>query len=398
MLAGMNGPAFDPTAALPAPPSPWAGSDTPTARAGPPYHMTDMIAAEPHLARRLLGRLSEAGSAAAGLAAAIREAVDAGRPIVVTGCGTSEHAALGTVEILREALAAGRHDALSEQALELALAPPAAALVIGVSHEGGTTATNRALEASRAAGSRTALITAADGSPGAALADIVVATGEMDQSWCHTVGYTSPLLVAAAVAGHLAGAPVDAERVATVMTRSAADGHAAEGIAGQLAQAGRLLVIGSGADRVAGRELVLKVEEASWLPSAYRDLETFLHGHLPATDDRTGLVLVLTDRAARAERVDRARQALAAAAVLGHRSAAILAAGTDALIPAELTPAGRLVVPDDEELPAAVASLLASAMALQLLTERIARARGTNPDPIRRDDDRYRRASAAADG
>jgi hypothetical protein len=43
-----------------------------------------------------------------------------------------------------------------------------------------------------------------------------------------------------------------------------------------------------------------------------------------------------------------------------------------------------------------VAALIASAGALQLLTERVARARGTNPDPIRRDDPRYRAASEAA--
>jgi hypothetical protein len=40
-----------------------------------------------------------------------------------------------------------------------------------------------------------------------------------------------------------------------------------------------------------------------------------------------------------------------------------------------------------------VAALLGTAVPLQLLTERLARARGTNPDPIRRDDDRYREAS-----
>ena len=63
----------------------------------------------------------------------------------------------------------------------------------------------------------------------------------------------------------------------------------------QLAALDHLIVIASGADRVAGRELTLKIEEAAWIPTAYRDLETFLHGHLPATDERTGLVLVLTE-------------------------------------------------------------------------------------------------------
>ncbi|HVL52876.1 MAG TPA: SIS domain-containing protein [Vitreimonas sp.] len=389
---------FDATAPLPPPPEPWAGSDQPSLRSGPPYHMTDMIAAEPHLARRLLGSLAGSDSVAAALAEAIRETLESGHAVTVTGCGTSEHGAQGVVEILREALGTGRDPILSEQAFELALDAPATGLVIGVSHEGGTAATNRALEAARQAGARTALITAGTGSPGAALADIVVATGEMDQSWCHTIGYVSPLLAAAAVGGHLTGQAPPPDTVASLMADAAADESGAEAIARELAGSDHLLVIGSGADRVAGRELVLKVEEASWLPSAYRDLETFLHGHLPATDDRTGLVMVLTDRRSRAERAERARQALAAARVLGHRAAAILSASNDALVPADLTPAGRLVVPDSDELPAAVASLLGSATALQLLTERIARARGTNPDPIRRDDPRYRAAGEAADG
>jgi fructoselysine-6-P-deglycase FrlB-like protein len=132
------------------------------------------------------------------------------------------------------------------------------------------------------------------------------------------------------------------------------------------------------------------------LPSTYRDLETFLHGHLPATGPDTGLVLILADRAGRAERLDRARQALTAAGIVGIRSAAILAADLDGELDANLTPAGRLLVPAAPDLPAPLAALFGTATPLQLLTERIARARGTNPDLIRRDDATYRSASDAA--
>ncbi len=95
-------PAFDAAAPLPGPSDPWTSSGAPSARSGPPYHMTDMIAAEPALARRVVERTRAAGTAAA-LADAVRAALIAGDPVVVTGCGTSEHAALGVVEILREA-------------------------------------------------------------------------------------------------------------------------------------------------------------------------------------------------------------------------------------------------------------------------------------------------------
>jgi fructoselysine-6-P-deglycase FrlB-like protein len=167
-------------------------------------------------------------------------------------------------------------------------------------------------------------------------------------------------------------------------------------MAAGLADATHLLVIASGADRPAGRELVLKVEEAAWLPSAYRDLETILHGHLPATGATTALVLILTDPDHRPERIARARQALAAAQVIGLRAGAIIAADASEAIEPDLTPIGRLVVPQAPTLPSPVAALLGSATPLQLLTERLARARGTNPDLIRRDDPTYLAAADAA--
>ena len=65
------------------------------------------------------------------------------------------------------------------------------------------------------------------------------------------------------------------------------DSLAAE-IATAFAGVERLIAIGGGYDRISADELVLKVEEGLHLPSAARDLETFLHGHLPACDDKTG--------------------------------------------------------------------------------------------------------------
>lgn len=397
----MSAPPFDPDAPLAGPPDPWDSTHQPSARGGPPYHMTEMIAAEPALAERLLTRLAKRESAAWRLAAVIRETAVGGGPIVVTGCGTSEHGALGVAEILAEAMTdagvAGPRP-VAAQAFELALDPPSDGLVIGISHEGGTAATNRALEASREAGAHTALVTVSERSPGAALADVVVATEELDQSWCHTVGYVSPLLAATAVGAALRGVPIDDAAVRRLMAEGARDASAAEAIAASLADARHLIVIASGADRAAGRELTLKVEEAAWVPTAYRDLETFLHGHLPATGESTALVLILTDRRRRDERLARARQALAAAGAVGVRCAAILTREAAEAVDAGLTRAGRLVVPETPALPSAVAALLGSATPVQLLTERIARARGTDPDPIRRDDPRYRGASALAEG
>ncbi len=405
----MSTPAFDPATPLPGPPDPWRSTTQPSRRGSPPFHMTDMIEAEPALAARILARHGDAGGAAAALAGAITRAIKAGGPVVVTGCGTSEHAAQGVAGILREAVRAvalkgpggiAAREPVSEQALELSLDPPATGLVIGVSHEGGTAATNAALAASRAAGARTALITVTDRSPSAEHAHVVVETDELDQGWCHTVGYVSPLVAAVAVGAHLARRPVDealGTAVRDLLQAGVDRASIAEAVAARLSGLRTVLVVASGADRPAGRELVLKIEEGTWIPAAYRDLETFLHGHLAATDESTGLVLMLADRDRRAERLERARGVLRAARVIGMEAAAIVTADIAAELPTDLTPAGRIVVPEAPSLPSPVAAALGTVTPLQLLTERLARARNVDPDAIHRDVDRYREAADAAD-
>ncbi|HXR26321.1 MAG TPA: SIS domain-containing protein, partial [Candidatus Baltobacteraceae bacterium] len=362
---------------LPGAPDPWAGSTMPPVRSGPPFVMTEMIEAEPAFAERLLRRLLLEGSPASGLARAIRSTVEAGRPVLVVGCGTSEHGAMAAAAILADAVgsapSAGR--IVARQALETALAPQDAGLLLGISHEGGTWATNEALAAARGAGIPTALITVSDRSPGAALADIVVTTDEADQSWCHTVGYLSPILAAAAVGALARGAPLDTAAIRALLADGVARAAAAGSMAAGLVDVEQLLVIASGSDRPAARELALKVEEASYLPTVARDLETILHGHLPATGRTTGLVLLMTDRARRDDRARRARGVLEAAGLLGLRAGAILADGVADAWPDELTPVGRLRVPEAPALSAPAAALIGSTTPLQLLAERLARAR-----------------------
>ena len=252
--------------------------------------MTDMIAAEPELARRLIARLNGPGPAAE-LAAAIRATITAGDPVVVTGCGTSEHGALASVEILREAANAAsleRREHHVRTGLRAVARPSDAAGSSSVSPTRGRRAPRTRRSPRRGtAGADTAVVTVSDRSPAAASARIVVETGELDQGWCHTVGYLSPILAASAVGAHLAGRRLEPGRSPASWSAGHATRPVRSGSPGALADAAHLLVIASGADRPAGRELVLKVEEASWLPSAFRDLETFLHGHLPATDPTT---------------------------------------------------------------------------------------------------------------
>ena len=410
MLGYMETTAFDSMTPLPDMPDPWESTSQPSPRSAPPFHMTDMIEAEPAIAARILERHEAVSSGAAELARIIRRTVRAGERVVVTGCGTSEHAALGVADILRDAVRtadvrppghAARHEPIAAQAFELSLDPPGGGLVIGISHEGGTAATNAALAAAREAGARTAIITVTGRSPGAALSDVVVETGELDQSWCHTVGYLSPLVAATAIGAHLTGRPVDdglRDAVQSLVAAGVDRASIAEGAAGRLADRSSIVVIGSGVDRTAGREITLKIEEGTWIPAAYRDLETFLHGHLAATADSQGLLLILADRDRRDARLDRATGALRAARRIGMDAAAIIAADAAVDLPTDLTPAGRIVIPEAASLPSPVAALVGTATPLQVLTERLARARNVDPDAIHRDVDTYREAADAAEG
>lgn len=387
---------------LPGPPDPWAPSQLPPRRPGPPYLMTEMIEAEPALADRLLARLARPGPAFR-LAAAIRDAALSLEPIVVTGCGTSEHAAIGVAAILRDALGEAFLPSLgglieARGAFDAALDPQPTGLCLGISHEGGTPATIRALEAARRNGVTTAVVTVSARAPIAAGADIVVATDELDQSWCHTVGYLSPILAGTAVAAHLLDREVPRSAVVDILSRGLTKSGEAEAIAAALAERSHVLVVAGGVDLATARELALKIEEGAWLPAVHRDLEMLLHGHLAATDEATGLVLVITDRRGLGERIGRARDVLEAARRIGIRAAAILTEEASARLPATLTPAGRLSLDEPDGLQRAAASLLAAAIPIQLLAERLARARGRNPDQIRRDEERYRRAAEAAEG
>jgi hypothetical protein len=75
---------------------------------------------------------------------------------------------------------------------------------------------------------------------------------------------------------------------------------------------------------------------------------------------------------------------LAAESVLGDIEAALLTAGA-------------VPVPEAPALPAPVAALLGAAVPFQLLTERLARVRGVNPDLLRRTEARYLRSAERYD-
>ena len=118
--------------------------------------------------------------------------------VVFTGCGTSFHAAQTGGEAI--------------QALEAVLHPPKAELLVALSHEGTTPITTEAVEAFD--GPRW-LVTGVADSPLARHCDeVIVATPEVEESYCHTASYTCAVATLAEMRGEdvswLAGAVAEA--------------------------------------------------------------------------------------------------------------------------------------------------------------------------------------------
>src|SRR5215218_9088787 len=259
-------------------------SDMPELRAGPPWAMEEMILAEPGLVAAIF-----ASPEALEAAEWIRET----ETVVVTGCGTSEHAAMAGAALL---------NARARDAFEASLDPQAEGVLIAISHEAGTAATLAAMKATSA---RTILITAKPEEETGA--DLTIATPLVDTSWCHTVGYVSPLLALTAISG-----AADETTCTRVIEGTLALRPRFKEAARTLVGCERLIVSGSGLDEITARELALKIEEGLHKPVTPLGLEKVLHGHLPAADARTGIVVLRIDPSAGPQRDARARDVLAA--------------------------------------------------------------------------------------
>ena len=254
--------------------------------------------------------------------------------VAYTGCGTSFHAA--------------QTGGYAVEALEAVLAPPAVDTLVIVSHEGTTPLS---LEAAQVFGGHKVLVT---GAPESTLADVcdevVVATPEIEQSWCHTVSYTCAVTALAALRGEDVSWVAEAVAAALEAEREPVSEHE------------RWLVVGAGRDWPTAQEAALKLREGAYVAAEAYHTEELLHGHLAAIDERVRcFVLEGEGRAA-----ERARGAARALEELGCE--------------VKLVPTSHPVV---------------DVVRFQLLTIDLAEARGVDPDRIRRDDPRWERARTA---
>ena len=260
-----------------------------------------------------------------------------GSGVLFTGCGTSYHAAL----------ACGR----AAQALEIVLGnAPEAAVLVAISHEGGTALT---LEAVRGFAGETWLITGASESALAKAVDhVVVATPGIEDSYCHTASYTAAVAAGRALQGEdVTGLAAQVFRELDAEPLGASEHD-------------RFVVAGAGRDAATVLEAVLKLREGAHVAAEAHHTEQLLHGHLAAIDPSVRC-FVLEGEGRAAERAVDAMRALGEL-------------GCDAL----LVPTTHPVV---------------DIVRFQQLTCDLAEARGIDPDMIRWDEDPWDRARKAQD-
>jgi glucosamine--fructose-6-phosphate aminotransferase (isomerizing) len=259
-----------------------------------------------------------------------------GARLLFTGCGTSFHAAQTGGEAV--------------QAFELVLRPEREAdVLVLVSHEAETPQT---LAAAQAWPGPKWLVTGKADGPIAELCDeVVVATPEIEESWCHTASYTCAVAAIAALNGEDVSWLPDAVEVALMEDLP------------QVGEQERFIVAGAGRDWPTAQEAVLKLREGAWVAAEAHHTEQLLHGYLAAVDESVRAFVLEGD----ATTVGRSLAAVAALRELG--------------CDADLVPTRNPVV---------------DIVMFQRLTVAVAEARGREPDRIRRHDPRWANAAKAA--
>ena len=340
---------------------------TSPARTAHPYFMHDAIYAQPG-ALRLVTRGNETalGEAARRLAGLDR--------VVLTGVGSSWHAALATELLFAHAGTVGQR-ARAIHAFELTGYWPSAAAnagLIAISHRGDTTAVRDALTKS---GAVMSVVVTGKGSE--LSGDVTLRTVSLEASSAHTVSYTTTVALLATLAAEMG---VDAEirrelgevpdHLATLLGQESWDE-----LADRFATDGRYWIVGAGPNTATAHEGALKLQESAHVTALGVECEQFLHGPWTALDPGDVLVVVAPPgpsytRCQAAARVARAIGARVLA-IVGDGDAGMAAAATETIV---IAPVPELLSP------------LLTVVPLQLLAYHTAVRRGVNPDALRGDE------------
>jgi len=333
-----------------------------------PFHMHDMIRGQPAFVRETLERLRDVDA---------RAFLGTSRNLIVTGCGTSFHAAMIGSRLLQEALgdativrAVHAYDLLHGFVL------PSDCVVLGVSHSGTTSTTNEALGLARRSGVATRGLCGLPASRMAEVAETMLITGSVhDHSWANTMSYTTQLAAFAKLAEAAAPEPEDlfpggVDRIPQVLQETLECEAAVRRLSKSLAALGRVTFLGSGLDEITALEAALKIRETCSMPASGYHVEQFLHGPFLSLDRREAVVALRSN-----DDDEREAAVLRGFARTGAAIATVgEAADADVRTPTMPQPLRPIV----------------SVVPLQFVAYYVAVARKANPDVMRSDLPRYR--------
>lgn len=346
-------------------------------RAAPDAYLAEILG-QPAALTRAAAAMAAQREVLAALAAGVGRA--AGRPLVLTGMGSSHDACLAAAAALG---AAGIVATTVETAELLHVRRPmlaAAGLLVLVSQSGRSAEAVRLLDEVRRLESdaRPLVLAVTNGQagPAAELADLALDTAVGPEAGPSTMTFAGSLVALAAVAAILGGSGVDGALARVGREAAAAAAAAADLLAEPDATGARLaawldgreaiFVLGRGVGRAAAGMAALTLMEAAAVPAAAMPTAEFRHGPLEVAGPGLAVVLFALEPATAA--LD-----AAFAGELASAGAAVLLVG----------PAGPPPPGPEWIAIGGPAGILAPAVALgplQLLARELARRRGRRPD------------------
>ncbi len=333
-----------------------------------PFHMYEMIHGQANSIAETLRRVED-----------VEPEALLGRPrhLIITGCGTSFHAAIYGARIFQRAFGPSCVvEAIHAYDLAFGESAPRGAVVLGVSHSGATPTTNRALRRARRKGLRTIGLCGLDDSDMERETSGTWTIGSMhDCSWANTMSYTSQLAAFAALATKihresLLGLPQAVRRLPIVVSKTLACEAQVRRLARSVALRERVTILGSELNEVTALEAALKIRETCSLSASGYHTEQFLHGPFLSVDGRESIVMLRS--------IDDGPRSLIIQRALAAAGARVTSIGDRVGVDIRLPAAHRYLRPILFVIP------------MQFLAYYAALARHANPDIMRTDIPRLR--------
>jgi glucosamine--fructose-6-phosphate aminotransferase (isomerizing) len=270
-----------------------------------PFHMHSMILAQPSYAQEVISRVRTSG---------FGKAFARVPHLILTGCGTSFHAAMYGAKLLQAALGTQcLVEAIHAYDLAYGQSPPRKSTILGVSHSGSTPTTNRALGRAKGAGLQ---VLGVSGLPDTSMADtadhILVIGATHDRSWANTMSYTTQLIAFASLAAQQGVDWADVTRGITrlprLMRKTLLTESEIHTLARRVARHDKITFLGAGLDEITALEAALKIRETCGLTASAYHPEQFLHGPFLSLDRDESIVFLRSREDGK--RADLARRAL----------------------------------------------------------------------------------------